>query len=282
MVIGMAKYPYACLKFVWRQSEFAFFGVLTSVGTPFLISPIKYTFKEKKMKHQNKQSSKLFVVTAFFLSLIMILSSCSFFHKHSYDEWKTYIEPTCTGGGRQSRQCSCGNVEMRNIPELGHNIVEGMCTNCKMIFDAQQALIHYVKTNGTKSDSGNKYSISMNVAGDDHKQILRFDADSSNLEFIETSASTITQVIVNPNDSYQTIGLVFTVSGSVYYASASIYASSFDVYNPIIFSYTSDAPISLRELLTATTASLLHNFITVLEKTETGITMDMLNFKLVE
>ena len=31
----MAKCPYDCLKFVWRQSEFAFFGALTSVGALF-------------------------------------------------------------------------------------------------------------------------------------------------------------------------------------------------------------------------------------------------------
>ena len=32
----MAKYPYYCLKFVWRQSEFAFFGAVTSVAALFI------------------------------------------------------------------------------------------------------------------------------------------------------------------------------------------------------------------------------------------------------
>ena len=30
-------YPFVCLKFVWRQSEFAVFGALTSVGALFLL-----------------------------------------------------------------------------------------------------------------------------------------------------------------------------------------------------------------------------------------------------
>ena len=45
-------------------------------------------------------------------------------HTHKYSEWKTIIFPTCTTKGKQISTCSCNDVQVRIIPELGHNYSE--------------------------------------------------------------------------------------------------------------------------------------------------------------
>lgn len=49
-------------------------------------------------------------------------------HKHSYGEWKTVKEATCTATGTKQRTCSsCGNVETQVINALGHNFSKATC-----------------------------------------------------------------------------------------------------------------------------------------------------------
>ena len=40
---------------------------------------------------------------------------------HSYGEWQTITETTCTDKGEQKRFCACGAVEAQTIPATGHN-----------------------------------------------------------------------------------------------------------------------------------------------------------------
>ncbi len=42
-------------------------------------------------------------------------------HTHKYTNWKMIISPTCTTNGKQIGTCSCSDVKIRVIPELGHN-----------------------------------------------------------------------------------------------------------------------------------------------------------------
>ena len=42
-------------------------------------------------------------------------------HTHSWSEWATTKEPTCTEAGERTRTCSCGETETREIDALGHN-----------------------------------------------------------------------------------------------------------------------------------------------------------------
>ena len=69
-------------------------------------------------------------------------------HIHSFGNWQTVKEATCTAAGEKMRACSCGLSEKQNIPALGHDINEtyipatcqnkgsksGTCERCKEQF----------------------------------------------------------------------------------------------------------------------------------------------------
>ena len=42
-------------------------------------------------------------------------------HTHSYGEWETIVEPTCTKPGKKQRGCTCGDVLSKLIIATGHN-----------------------------------------------------------------------------------------------------------------------------------------------------------------
>lgn len=50
-------------------------------------------------------------------------------HTHSY-EWQTKIDATCISAGAEQGFCSCGASADREIPALGHDYVNGVCTRC--------------------------------------------------------------------------------------------------------------------------------------------------------
>jgi len=50
-------------------------------------------------------------------------------HKHSYGDWKTEKEPTCTEKGKKKRTCSCGNEETEEIAAKGHSFEDGWTTD---------------------------------------------------------------------------------------------------------------------------------------------------------
>lgn len=50
---------------------------------------------------------------------------------HDIGEWTVDKEASCTENGEKSRKCSrCDYREVEVIPALGHNYVEGICSNC--------------------------------------------------------------------------------------------------------------------------------------------------------
>lgn len=50
---------------------------------------------------------------------------------HSYGAWKETKATTCTEKGSEDRICSaCGDTQMREIPALGHDYKNGVCTRC--------------------------------------------------------------------------------------------------------------------------------------------------------
>ena len=51
-------------------------------------------------------------------------------HIHEFGEWEITKSPTCFENGTEERYCDCGQVQSKNIPALGHNYVDGECTNC--------------------------------------------------------------------------------------------------------------------------------------------------------
>ena len=52
-------------------------------------------------------------------------------HEHSFGEWTTTKEATCTEEGAKERVCECGEKETEVIPALGHDFVNGECSRCE-------------------------------------------------------------------------------------------------------------------------------------------------------
>ena len=51
--------------------------------------------------------------------------------EHSYGNWTVVTAATCTQDGIKERVCSkCNNKETASIPAVGHNFVNGICTDC--------------------------------------------------------------------------------------------------------------------------------------------------------
>ena len=76
------------------------------------------------------------------LSLLTILMSVSMFylsacnkeeHTHTYGSWSITTNATCTTDGSKSKECPCGDIITATIPATGHNIVNGICTECGKI-----------------------------------------------------------------------------------------------------------------------------------------------------
>lgn len=51
-------------------------------------------------------------------------------HTHSYGNWEITVQATCEESGERQKTCSCGDVVKETIPVLGHNVVNGICTDC--------------------------------------------------------------------------------------------------------------------------------------------------------
>lgn len=51
--------------------------------------------------------------------------------EHTYSDWAVVTDATCTQDGVKERMCSkCNNKETAGIHALGHNYVNGICTDC--------------------------------------------------------------------------------------------------------------------------------------------------------
>ena len=79
------------------------------------------------MKDSTVKSIAIFTLAVLLLS---ILASCSAPHQHAFGEWTVDGEANCIDGATEKRSCDCGAVETRTVPAKGHNIVDGVCSNC--------------------------------------------------------------------------------------------------------------------------------------------------------
>ena len=87
--------------------------------------------KKKSKENIMKRISIFITLITLFACLF---SSCSLLgggdHLHSFAEWHTTKNPTCTEIGEIVRYCSCGEKQSEVIPELGHQYADGICTIC--------------------------------------------------------------------------------------------------------------------------------------------------------
>ena len=73
------------------------------------------------------------------IMIIALLSSCNQTetpapsHVHSWSEWTTTLEATCTKEGKQERSCSCGNKETKSVATVAHTevIIEAVAATCE-------------------------------------------------------------------------------------------------------------------------------------------------------
>ena len=67
---------------------------------------------------------KKFAITSLafvLLTCVLLLASCSC--KHTYSEWQTTREATCTEAGEKTRTCSkCNDVQTETVSALGHDL----------------------------------------------------------------------------------------------------------------------------------------------------------------
>ena len=69
---------------------------------------------------------KMFIAFMLLLTAILVMiaaTSCSLLHEHSFSEWESVTEPTCTAFGLQRRACECGAVEYDTLAALEHTVV---------------------------------------------------------------------------------------------------------------------------------------------------------------
>ena len=44
-------------------------------------------------------------------------------HIHSFGDWVTSVQPTCTSEGEKMRSCDCGEYETATLPTASHSVV---------------------------------------------------------------------------------------------------------------------------------------------------------------
>ena len=86
------------------------------------------------MSEQKKSTSKIaliigsiVVIAIIVVALIMVLggnSNQTPNHTHTYDEWKTVKDATCSQEGTKERYCSCGEKQTSSIAKSEHTYGE--------------------------------------------------------------------------------------------------------------------------------------------------------------
>lgn len=121
-----------------QSADVLFFDLLKELSK---YAFLKYIFKDKLMK--KFLLGLTFSVCA--LCCFLVLSGCGSHaaqkdsntsdnetHIHSFDEWNTVKQATCTEDGERERYCVCGEKQTAKIAACGHNFIahEGKTATC--------------------------------------------------------------------------------------------------------------------------------------------------------
>ena len=106
---------------------------------------------------RNRKKLLTFLSIAVILVALFGFSGCSEEHTHSFSDWESFVEPTCTAFGVQKRSCACSHTEYKSIAALQHTLVvdaaiDATCTStgktegshcdiCKAILVAQTEIV---------------------------------------------------------------------------------------------------------------------------------------------
>jgi hypothetical protein len=72
---------------------------------------------------RNRKTLLAFLSIAVVLIALLGFSACNEQHTHSFSEWETVTEPTCTAFGIQKRACECDHEEYKILEALPHTPV---------------------------------------------------------------------------------------------------------------------------------------------------------------
>ena len=102
------------------------------------------------------KSIKIILFVCTLLIAVLAFASCDLLHMHEYEEWSVTKNATCTESGEKTRYCSCGEMQVQNVPAIGHtkesvpgkdaSCTEGgltdgaKCSLCGEILEAQKEI----------------------------------------------------------------------------------------------------------------------------------------------
>ena len=126
----------------------------------------------KKNKITKNQSIIFAIIAAILLSLLIAIFIILLRHTHSFGEWETVRDASCTQYGLERRYCGCGEIQERKYDKLAHtegdwkyneeeNRLEKICTVCDKILETNSLENHThawgeysVKSEPTCTDTG--------------------------------------------------------------------------------------------------------------------------------
>ncbi len=115
------------------------------------------------------------------------ISACE---EHVFGDWTVETEPTCTEPGVRCRVCQqCGLKEREEIPALGHDFVDGVCTRCGAVDPAPVLTLTGVASTGktkltwTAVDGAESYNVYRAFSADGEFSLLQ---NTTELSFTHT------------------------------------------------------------------------------------------------
>lgn len=199
------------------------------------------------------------------------------------------VAPNCIKTGlTEGSHCSKCNIVLKKQTTVNktntHTGNEGICTVCKTVTNAELALSTYIRKNGSKLNSGNRYVIYQNI-NTEVTTYIEYDFDKKKFVFSMSSDSdsdVFITLTLDRGNTQQLVQMTVTMDGTQFYAEGNIYTQTFSTQNKYIYNFECNYSLlasSLKDLLGSVTASLLTSSELVLMETNTGVTMSMLGFK---
>lgn len=210
------------------------------------------------------------------------LTSC--LHKHEFGEWEITEEATCINAGSRTRYCNCGGSQRELISQKEHKSEEGICPECKKIFDPYKALLYIVKTEGEKSESSNTYTFpKTDYIGNGAKTFLSYNADSDKLSVMSATEEIILNIDIDPTKNKQDVTMIVQLDSDTYYFMGYIYADTFDMQNSTAYKTSTNAPSylssSMNDLATINVKITLDNLSKIIKLAHESFTVKTVGFE---
>ena len=85
-------------------------------------------------------------------------------HTHNFIE-AGRTDPTCTETGSITNVCECGETQTEEIPALGHDMVDGVCSRCGFT-ETPELKVLYIMGTGTENEWSNTTAMTLNEETD--------------------------------------------------------------------------------------------------------------------